>query len=476
MSSDTALVIQAQLHRNGAFDELVRRHYSTAWQVARRFTALPEDADDLVQEALVTAYERLEQLQQPESFAGWLLVIVRNKGLMWRRKRLSQPALFSLEGDEEDVASHLVHASFSTALATARQEEVRDAVARALTKLPPQQRQTVHLFYREGYGYRETALLLNATESTIRGSLARARSSLRKELVQMTSQHTTCWTLEQRDLDALRDAANYAINPAAKQDIPKADETIQVLNTIYLDGKAHLIATDSHGLFCYTSPSLGGIPAQLFHADLGRKLRDDFPRATRAELSFTDTEATLKLQEGGIIHAPLVDRQFPTWENVVPKGPHLAITASHADWRRELEMLESVRSSGFIQDSNHRLVIVVNPGEDSLILREGSFPKPEGAVAREVSVTLPAQFDIAERFVFAMSAELLARAVNALRIAPDDSVEMRLISDFPMIIIQSPQAPGVFSLTMPLRLEYDPEGHKVDLPKGNMDYFANKNE
>ena len=104
METDAELVIRSRRGDLRAFDALVRRHYKTALRAARRFAAIPEDADDLTQEAFVAACERLHQLAHPERFAGWLVTIVRNEGRMWHRRRFTQPTLFSLDDEEADSA------------------------------------------------------------------------------------------------------------------------------------------------------------------------------------------------------------------------------------------------------------------------------------------------------------------------------------------------------------------------------------
>ena len=101
-------------------------------RIAYRFAGVAEDADDLAQEAFVTAFERLHQLEQPDRFAGWLAAIVRSEGLMWRRRRLTQPTFMEL--DESILPAEPDGDSV-------RRASIRDAVADALISLTDEQRQ-----------------------------------------------------------------------------------------------------------------------------------------------------------------------------------------------------------------------------------------------------------------------------------------------------------------------------------------------
>ena len=83
---DGVLVERAREGDPEAFDVLVRRHLGSAYAVAVSVVLEPADAEDVCQDAFLTALEQLDRCQ-PERFAGWLLTIVRNRAISWQRRR-----------------------------------------------------------------------------------------------------------------------------------------------------------------------------------------------------------------------------------------------------------------------------------------------------------------------------------------------------------------------------------------------------
>ncbi len=94
------LVLRARRGDPTAFDELVRRHLRAAYVVALAVLGRPADADDIAQEAFVTALERLEDCRDPARFSGWLLQIVRNRA----KHALDKRRLRDSAGEPTDVA------------------------------------------------------------------------------------------------------------------------------------------------------------------------------------------------------------------------------------------------------------------------------------------------------------------------------------------------------------------------------------
>ena len=84
---DEKLVQQTLAGDAESFSELVRKYQGAVQGLAYHLVGSFEDAEDLVQEAFVTAYLKLHQLRQPEKFAMWIRQITRNCCMMWLRSR-----------------------------------------------------------------------------------------------------------------------------------------------------------------------------------------------------------------------------------------------------------------------------------------------------------------------------------------------------------------------------------------------------
>ena len=175
--SDPRLVARARAGEARAFEELVRRYLRPAHAVALGVLGNPADAEDVCQDAFLTALQKLDECRDPERFAGWLLRIVRNQALNFRERRARR------EGEPlERVTSTAMAAGGDDPAREAERSELRERLVAALDVLPPSQREVVLLHDLEGWAHREIAELLGTSEGAVRVRLFEARRRLRSEL------------------------------------------------------------------------------------------------------------------------------------------------------------------------------------------------------------------------------------------------------------------------------------------------------
>lgn len=172
--TDAELVARVLAGDTAAYGVLARRHFRACFAVAFARLRDADDAEDVCQDALVAAYERLGECRDPARFAHWLLRTVRNRSirrLAYRRVRRAG----GLERAEQVEA----RATPETDLARA---ELGQALQAAFARLRPRQREVVLLFDHEGYSHREIAERLQITEAMSRRHLSDARARLRRDL------------------------------------------------------------------------------------------------------------------------------------------------------------------------------------------------------------------------------------------------------------------------------------------------------
>src|SRR5205807_1897513 len=101
--TDGQLVAQVLGGRREAFDELIRKYQRQAVAVSYRLLGNSHDALEVTQEAFLKAFGSLATLQKPDAFGGWLMRIVSNLSLNFRRRRKtrSQRPLDDLLGTSE---------------------------------------------------------------------------------------------------------------------------------------------------------------------------------------------------------------------------------------------------------------------------------------------------------------------------------------------------------------------------------------
>lgn len=174
--TDAALVRRARAGDRAAFEALVRRHLKAAYTVALARVSDPQDAEDVCQDAFVTALEKLETCERPEHFRAWFLTIVRNRAhnvRKYERVRRTEPLEHVRATDGEDP-SVLVERS-----------RVRDRINEALGGLTELQRKVVVLHDYEGWRHREIGAEIGISPGASRFHLHVARKRLREDLADL---------------------------------------------------------------------------------------------------------------------------------------------------------------------------------------------------------------------------------------------------------------------------------------------------
>src|SRR5690348_15528489 len=107
---ETTLVTQAREGDNGAFSELVKRYEAKIFRLAQHITQNREDAEDVLQETFLKAYEHLDQFQGNSKFYTWIVRIAVNQALMKLRRRKTDKSVSLDEGidtGEDTVAREI---------------------------------------------------------------------------------------------------------------------------------------------------------------------------------------------------------------------------------------------------------------------------------------------------------------------------------------------------------------------------------
>ena len=145
------------------FEAFVIKHENKLYRTALAIMGNISDAEDVVQEAFLRAYEKAPEFQTDNHEKAWLIretVNLCNSRLRspWRKRR--EPLLASYPAAEPEQHELLEH----------------------ILSLPPKYRAVIHLFYYEGYSVKEIAGLTGQKESTVRSLLTRARQKLKSVL------------------------------------------------------------------------------------------------------------------------------------------------------------------------------------------------------------------------------------------------------------------------------------------------------
>jgi len=171
--ADAVLVGRARGGDADAFDEIVRRHMRAAYAVALSVVLEPADAEDVVQDAFISALERLDSCQ-PDRFAAWLMRIVRNRAISHHRRRRVR------QSEPLEWASGVT--SGDDPRADLDRARLRERLIEAMEPLPARQREVLLLHDLEGWRHREIGDALGMKEGTVRYTLFQARRAVRERL------------------------------------------------------------------------------------------------------------------------------------------------------------------------------------------------------------------------------------------------------------------------------------------------------
>src|SRR3989449_9087610 len=184
VSEELSLVQAAKRGDDSAFEELVKRYDRNVFRIAQHITQNREDAEDVVQDALLKAYGNLNQFQEQSKFYSWLVRIAVNEALMKLRRRRPE-RMVSLDEEvktEDDSVPREVADWSPNPEQMYNQPELRDILTRTTQGLPPSFRTVFVLRDVEGLSTEETAEALDLSIPAVKSRLLRARLQLRERL------------------------------------------------------------------------------------------------------------------------------------------------------------------------------------------------------------------------------------------------------------------------------------------------------
>lgn len=147
--------------------------YSKAmYNVWYRITRNQDEAEDVLQESFISAFNNLDHYRGDATFGAWLKRIVVNKAINAVNKKKHEPLP---EDDHFDIAEEETPFEYGDVLTVER-------VKHAISQLPDGYRTVLSLYLLEGYDHQEIAEIMGISESTSKSQLNRAKNKLRQHL------------------------------------------------------------------------------------------------------------------------------------------------------------------------------------------------------------------------------------------------------------------------------------------------------
>lgn len=166
------------------FDAIALPHLGAAYKLARWLIRDDQAAEDVVQEAFLSAFRSFDGFHGEEGKA-WILTIVRNACYRWLRNNKSQELndCFDEELHSLDESSLPVGGPDNNPESCLMRTDDRRLVCEALASLPLEFREVILLRELEGFSYKEIADIVSIPVGTVMSRLARARGRMRKYLM-----------------------------------------------------------------------------------------------------------------------------------------------------------------------------------------------------------------------------------------------------------------------------------------------------
>lgn len=181
---ESILVAQARQADTAAFGELVRRYEGKIFRLAQHITQNREDAEDVLQETFLKAYEHLDQFKGDSKFYTWIVRIAVNQALMKLRRRKTDKSVSLDETIDtgEDTITREIAAWDEDPEQRFSRDELGGILDTAIQSLEPPYRSVFVLRDIDELSTEETAEALGLSVPAVKSRLLRARLQLREKL------------------------------------------------------------------------------------------------------------------------------------------------------------------------------------------------------------------------------------------------------------------------------------------------------
>lgn len=170
--------------RRRRFERLIRPHVGSLRRFACKLEKDPDDAEDLLQEALLQGLTRLDQLQADGAARVWISrVLYRTFLNRCRKRKADRTESWSAEQLSEQADRTVI--PFPGPDSRLSDKQLADRMASAMAQLPPQQREAVWLVDGQGFKFSEAAEILDTRPGTVASRVARGRAALRQDLADL---------------------------------------------------------------------------------------------------------------------------------------------------------------------------------------------------------------------------------------------------------------------------------------------------
>ena len=175
------LINRIKQNDNSAIMEFYNKFYKEVYYVCYKITENEKDAEDIAQETLIKAIDKIDTLKNPEGLSTWLKTIANNLSINYLKKNRK----FNIVNNSEEMGEEIFEENRiaqKTPEDIVADKEVTDILTNMINRLPREQRITIFMFYYEELSVKEIAEIMDCSEATVRSRINYARKALRKQV------------------------------------------------------------------------------------------------------------------------------------------------------------------------------------------------------------------------------------------------------------------------------------------------------
>ncbi len=187
LNDETELIQAATRGDRGAFEVLVRRYQDRLYTAVVHIVGCRSEAEDVVQDAFVQAFVKLDTFKHQSRFYTWLYRIAFNVSISRRRRRRRVEVSWD---ESRELAGEEPVDSGESPMDPLEQAERRQLLEQAMGRLTEEHRSIIVLRHLEEFSYEEIAEILVISVGTVRSRLHRARAALLGHLQQLMPDET----------------------------------------------------------------------------------------------------------------------------------------------------------------------------------------------------------------------------------------------------------------------------------------------
>lgn len=159
------------------FAQLVEKHKNMAFTIAIKILKIPEDAEEVAQDAFLKAYNSLKNFKGESKFSTWFYRIVYNEAISKTRKK--KPEVSAID---EDIINNYTTDQVSRSVNRLSEEEQIVVINQIIKNLPEEENLLLTLFYKKEQSIDEISKMTGYTVSNVKVKLYRIRKKLYSEL------------------------------------------------------------------------------------------------------------------------------------------------------------------------------------------------------------------------------------------------------------------------------------------------------